>query len=122
MADRRMRIATIPVGYGDGYPRSLSGGRGYVLIHGEKAKILGRVCMDQFMVDVSHIPNAKEGDRVILIGKAQGGFGDEYVEKITVEELGDLSGRFNYEFTCNLNHRVPRLYEREGRILKNSEL
>ncbi len=122
VADRRMRIATIPVGYGDGYPRSLSGGRGFILIHGEKAKILGRVCMDQFMVDVTHIPNAKEGDRVILIGQDQGGFGDDSAPKITVEELGDLSGRFNYEFTCNLNHRVPRLYEREGRILKNSEL
>ncbi len=122
VADKRMRVATIPVGYGDGYPRSLSGGRGYVLIHGEKARILGRVCMDQFMVDVSHIPNAMEGDEVILIGEAEGEFGDDFVEKITVEELGDLSGRFNYEFTCNLNHRVPRLYERDGRILKDSEI
>ena len=122
VSERRMRIATIPVGYGDGYPRSLSGGRGYVLIHGEKARILGRVCMDQFMVDVTGISNAREGDEVILIGEAQKAFGEERGEKITVEELGELSGRFNYEFTCNINHRVPRLYESEGRILKPTEL
>ncbi len=122
ISDKRMRIATIPVGYGDGYPRSLSGGRGYVLIHGEKARILGRVCMDQFMVDVTGIHNAREGDEAILIGEADKDFGDNHGAKITIEELGDLSGRFNYEFTCNINHRVPRLYESQGRILSNSEL
>ena len=121
VTDKTTRIATIPVGYGDGYPRSLSGGKGYVLIHGEKARILGRVCMDQFMVDISGIHNAKEGDEVILIGESGSEFGEEG-EKITVEELGELSGRFNYEFTCDLNHRVPRLYEKDGRILKDSEL
>jgi alanine racemase len=122
VADKRMRIATIPVGYGDGYPRSLSGGKGYVLIHGEKARILGRVCMDQFMVDVSHIPNAKEGDEVILIGESEKEFGEKESEKITIEELGEISGRFNYEFACDLNHRVPRLYERGGKILGMAEL
>ncbi len=118
VSDRKMRIATIPVGYGDGYPRSLSGGRGYVLIHGEKAEILGRVCMDQFMVDVTHIPNAREGDEVILLGEYKGGFGESNNARITVEELGELSGRFNYEFTCDLNHRVPRLYFREGDLIQ----
>lgn len=98
----KMRIATIPVGYGDGYPRSLSN-KGYVLIHGQKAPILGRVCMDQFMVDVSHIPDVKTEDPVTLIGRD----GDL---QITMEELGDLSGRFNYEFACNLTARVPRVY------------
>ena len=122
VSDRRMRIATIPVGYGDGYPRSLSGGKGFVLIHGQKARILGRVCMDQFMVDVTHIPNALEGDEVILIGHSERGFGEDDFDKITVEELGDISGRFNYEFTCNLNHRVPRLYEKDGKILSESEI
>ncbi len=122
VSEKRMRVATIPVGYGDGYPRSLSGGKGYVLIHGEKARILGRVCMDQFMVDVTGISNAREGDEVILIGQAEKDFGAQTGERITVEELGELSGRFNYEFTCNLNHRVPRLYESEGRILKRTEL
>ncbi|WP_155832328.1 alanine racemase [Butyrivibrio sp. MC2013] len=102
VTDRYSRIATIPVGYGDGYPRSLSG-KGYVLIHGKKAPILGRVCMDQFMVDVTDIHEAAEGDDVTLIGR-------DYDEVITIEELGDLSGRFNYELSCDINHRVPRVY------------
>lgn len=102
-ADRTMRIATVPVGYGDGYPRSLSN-KGYVLIHGQKAPILGRVCMDQFMVDVSSIPGVKENDTVTLIGR-------DGREEITCETLGALSGRFNYELVCDLNRRVPRIYD-----------
>ena len=100
-ADGRMRIATIPVGYGDGYPRSLSN-KGWVLIRGKKAKILGRVCMDQFMVDVTDI-EAEEFDQVILLGRD----GDE---EITVDELGEISGRFPYELTCDINERVPRVF------------
>lgn len=96
------RIATIPVGYGDGYARSLSN-KGYVLIHGRKAPICGRVCMDQFMVDVTDIPDAKEGDTVTLLGRDQDAC-------ITLEELGALSGRFNYEFACLITPRVPRVY------------
>jgi len=108
VAKSDMRIATIPVGYGDGYPRSLSN-KGYVLIDGQRANILGRVCMDQFMVDVTDIPEAKEGDEVILLGKdtVSG-------EEISAELLGDLSGRFNYELTCDINHRVPRVYVLNG--------
>ena len=107
-AKKDTRVATIPVGYGDGYPRSLSG-KGYVLIHGKKAPILGRVCMDQFMVDVSEIPEAMEGDRVTLLGS-------DGQERITAEELGELSGRFNYEFVCTLGKRIPRVYRRNGEI------
>ncbi len=99
---KKMRIATIPVGYGDGYPRSLSN-KGYVLIHGRRAPIVGRVCMDQFMVDVSQIPDVQTGDAATLLGRDGNG-------RITMEELGDLSGRFNYEFACNLTARVPRVY------------
>ena len=99
---QRTRIATIPVGYGDGYPRSLSN-RGYVLIRGMRAPILGRVCMDQFMVDVTAVPEACEGDEVTLIG-IDGG------EEITMEQLGELSGRFNYELACDLGKRIPRVY------------
>jgi alanine racemase len=95
-------IATVPVGYGDGYARSLSN-KGYVLIHGKKAYICGRVCMDQFMVDVTDIPKVKVGDPVTLLGTD----GDC---TITMEELGDLSGRFNYEFACLITPRVPRIY------------
>ena len=98
----RTRIATVPVGYGDGYPRSLSN-RGYVLIRGQRAPILGRVCMDQFMVDVTAIPEAREGDEVTLIGTDGG-------EEITMEQLGELSGRFNYELACDLGKRIPRVY------------
>lgn len=102
VASQTMRVATVPVGYGDGYPRSLSS-KGYVLIHGKKAPILGRVCMDQCMVDVTHIPQVKMGDLVTLIGK-------DGTEEITMEELGALSGRFNYELACDLNKRIPREY------------
>ena len=99
--DHTVRLATVPVGYGDGWPRSLSN-KGYVLIHGQKAPIRGRVCMDQFMVEVTDIPDAAEGDEVTLIGRD----GDAF---ISMEEVGDLSGRFNYELACDINPRVPRV-------------
>ena len=104
VSDRPMRVATIPVGYGDGYPRSLSN-KGYVLIHGKRARILGRVCMDQFMADVTDIPETAFMDRAVLVGRD----GDE---EITVDELADLSGRFNYEFVCCLGKRIPRIYKK----------
>ena len=107
-APKKMRIATIPVGYGDGYPRSLSN-KGEVLIHGKRAKILGRVCMDQFMADVTEIPETRFMDRVVLVGED----GDD---RITVEELADLSGRFNYEFVCCLGKRIPRVYRKNGEL------
>lgn len=109
IAEKEVKVATIPLGYGDGYPRSLSS-KGYVLIHGKKAPILGRICMDQFMVDVTEIPEAKEGELVTLIGENQG-------EVITADALGDMSGRFNYELVCDLNQRLPRVYIRDGKII-----
>ena len=105
---KKMRVATIPAGYGDGYPRGLSG-KGYVLIRGQKAPILGRVCMDQFMVSVDEIPEAAEGDEVTLIGT-------DGECQITMEELGEISGRFNYELACDLGRRIPRVYIRNGQI------
>ena len=107
VTERFTRMATIPVGYADGYPRQLSN-KGWVLIHGKKAPILGRVCMDQFMVDVTDIPEVKAGDEVTLMGRD----GDEF---ISVETLGDLSGRFSYEFVCEISKRVPRIYIKDGK-------
>lgn len=96
------RVATVPVGYGDGYPRGLSN-CGYVLIQGMRCSILGRVCMDQFMVDVTHLPEVKEGEMVTLIGK-------DGEEEITVELLCDLYGGFRYEMICDIGKRVPKEY------------
>lgn len=108
VSERSMKIATIPVGYADGYPRNLSN-VGYVLIRGKKAPIVGRVCMDQFMVDVTDIDGVSFGDNVTLIGK-------DGNQTITVEELSELSGRFNYEFICDLGKRIPRVYVKNGKI------
>ena len=105
---RETRVATIPVGYADGYARGLSN-KGSVLIRGKRAPILGRICMDQFMVDVTDIPQAQELDEVVLLGRS----GDE---QITMEELGELSGRFNYEFACCISKRVPRIYFKGGQV------
>ena len=110
---RRTRIATIPVGYGDGYPRSLSN-KGYVLIRGKKAPILGRVCMDQFMVDVTDIDAVTFQDRVTLVGTDGG-------EDLPVEVLSDLSGRFNYEFVCDLGKRIPREFIRNGKVVEQMD-
>lgn len=112
VADKPMTIATIPLGYGDGYPRNLSN-KGYVLINGKKAKILGRVCMDQFMVDVTDI-EAKEGDLVTIVGK------DGY-EEILIDELALMADSFNYEFVCSVGKRVPRVYLKNGEIVATKD-
>ena len=99
-------VATIPVGYADGYRRSLSG-RFYVLIHGHKAPILGRICMDQMMVDVTDIPDVKLNDKVVLVGT-------DGEETITMEQIAEAADSFNYEFVCGISRRVPRLYRQGG--------
>ena len=106
---RETRIATVPVGYADGYRRSLSN-RFYVLIRGQKAPILGRVCMDQMMVDVTDIPDVTSSDPVILVGRS----GDEV---ITMEQIAEAAGSFNYEFVCGISRRVPRIYCRGGKTV-----
>ena len=103
------RVATIPVGYADGYRRSLSG-RFYVLIRGKKAPILGRICMDQMMVDVTEIPEAQLNDTVVLVGSSA-------EERITVEEIAARQDSFNYEFVCGISRRVPRVYLINGKIV-----
>ena len=102
-------VATIPVGYADGYRRNLSG-RFYVLIRGKKAPILGRICMDQMMVDVTAIPGVQVGDQVTLVGTD----GDE---TITMEEISARADSFNYEFVCGISRRVPRLYVQDGKTI-----
>ena len=102
------RVATLPVGYADGYRRNLSG-RFYVLIRGKKAPILGRICMDQMMVDITDIPDARLGDPVVLVGK-------DGEEQITVEQIAAQGDSFNYEFVCGISRRVPRVYTLGGRV------
>lgn len=102
------RIATIPVGYADGYPRCLSN-KGKVLINGQFAPITGRVCMDQFMVDITGI-EAKVGDTVVLIGKS----GDK---ELSMEEVSESAYSFNYELPCRIARRVPRSYYRGGKLV-----
>ncbi len=109
-AEKELRVATIPIGYADGYPRELSN-KAHVLIHGKRCRILGRVCMDQMMVDISDVPEAKLEDKVTLVGRD----GEEF---ISVEELAEAAHSFNYEFVCGIARRVPRIYFRDGEPLK----
>lgn len=104
-----MTVATVPAGYADGYRRNLSN-KFYVLIKGQKARILGRVCMDQFMVDVTDIAGVQPGDEVVL-------FGSQGDAEIPVEEIAAASDSFNYEFVCGISRRVPRIYSYNGEIV-----
>lgn len=110
VAENDMKIATVPAGYGDGYPRYLSN-KGEVLIRGTRCKILGRVCMDQFMVDVSHLNDVQIADEVTLVGT-------DGAETITVEDVSNGEYRFNYEFCCLITPRVPRIYIKDGKVIE----
>ena len=109
VTEKPTMVATVPVGYADGYRRCLSS-RFYVLIRGKRAPILGRICMDQLMVDVTDIPNVQPEDPVVLVGKD----GDE---KITMEQISAEAYSFNYEFVCGISRRVPRIYCKSGRTV-----
>ena len=104
-------VATMPAGYADGYNRSLSGAF-HVLIRGQKAPILGRICMDQMMVDVTHIPGIQPEDPVVLVGK-------DGENEITMEQISAAAGSFNYEFMCGISRRVPRYYCAQGQIVRS---
>lgn len=110
---RDTKVATIPVGYADGYPRCLSG-KGSVVIAGKRAPILGRVCMDQFMVDVTDIPAAAIGTEVTLVGR-------DGEEEISMEEISAMAHSFNYEFACDVGKRVPRVYFRHGKVVSTRD-
>lgn len=103
---KKTKIATIPVGYADGYSRILSN-KARVFINGKYANVIGNICMDQFMIDVTHIPNVKEGDIVTLMG-----------ENIKAEELANLQNTINYEVVCNIGKRIPRVYIKNNQFLK----
>ena len=107
---RRTLVATVPAGYADGYRRSLSG-KFYVLVRGRRAPILGKICMDQMMVDVTDIPGAALNDRVVLVGR-------DGAEQITMEAIGEAAGSFHYEFVCGISRRVPRVYYQNGKQLE----
>lgn len=104
-------VATIPVGYADGYPRCLSN-TGCVLIGGKRAPILGRVCMDQFMVDISEIKNVEIGDEAVLIG-------EQNENNLSMEEVSEKAHSFNYEMPCRISRRVPRVYIKNGKTVNS---
>ena len=108
VVDHPVKVATIPVGYGDGYPRSLSG-KGRVLIRGCEAPIIGRICMDQFMVDVTAISPVRVGDTATIFGRSG-------ALEITADSVAESIGTIGYELTCNINRRVPRVYKKDGKI------
>ncbi|MCT4595827.1 MAG: alanine racemase [Anaeromicrobium sp.] len=105
----KTKIATIPIGYGDGFTRMLSG-KANVLIKGKLAPIVGRICMDQCMVDVSSIENVRVGDEVVLIGSS----GRNY---ISVDNIAQSLDTINYEVVCMINKRVPRVYKSENKVI-----
>ena len=105
-ADSRKRIATVPIGYADGYARQY-GGRAEMLVQGHRAPVIGRVCMDQLLLDITGIPNVREGDTVTVFGRD----GEEF---LSVDELSQLGGSINYETVCLVGKRVPRIYYRQG--------
>ncbi|HZJ78220.1 MAG TPA: alanine racemase [Clostridia bacterium] len=110
ITEKPTKIATIPVGYADGYPRALSS-KGRMLVKGQVAPIIGRVCMDQTMLDVTHIDELKVGDEITIMGK-------DGENLITSEEIGEMSESFNYEVICGVGRRVPRIYCKNGEIVR----
>lgn len=110
ITERETVVATIPVGYADGYPRCLSN-MGRVIVNGQYAPILGRVCMDQFMVDITGIPGVKPEDEVTLVGRDGNAV-------LTMEEVSELAHSFNYELPCRVARRVPRVYIKDGKVIK----
>lgn len=110
ITEKKTKVATIAIGYADGYPYSLSN-KGYVLIKGKKAKILGKVCMDQTMVDISDIEDVKIGDAVLLYGHDK----DNY---LPIYDVADKANTIIYDLICRLSMRVPRIYIRDGEVVK----
>ena len=109
IAGKKSRIASLPIGYADGYTRMLSG-KAEALVKGRKVPVVGRICMDQCMIDVTGMDDVKAGDEVVLFGKQDGNF-------IHIDELAEKLGTINYEIVCMINKRVPRVYIKGGKIV-----
>jgi len=109
VAEGKTKIATIPIGYADGYSRALSN-KGQVVIHGQLAPVIGRVCMDQIMIDVTHIKDVCENDEVYLIGGTKDAF-------VSVEDIAEIMKTINYEVVCLIGKRVPRVYVKENEVV-----
>lgn len=107
VSEKKMKIATVPIGYADGYSRNL-GNRAYMTVRGKKAPVIGRVCMDQLMLDVSDIDDVRTGDEVIVIG-------DGSNNTLSFDEMADMTGTINYELVCLVGKRVPRVYIHHGK-------
>ena len=107
-ADRKMKIATVPIGYADGFIRQ-NARDGYMMVNGKKAKIVGRICMDQTMLDVTDIEDVKTGDEVVVFGTGENG-------EPTADSLAENTGTINYETVCLVGKRVPRIYIKDGKI------
>lgn len=114
IADKECTIATLPLGYADGYTRMLSGKNTPVIVRGKRAEVVGNICMDQCMIDISHIPEAQVGDEVVL-------FGTQGDERILADELAKKLGTINYEITCMMARRLPRVYikDKKAAFYKN---
>lgn len=109
----KTKVATIPIGYADGYSRAFSN-KARVIVNGHYAPIIGNVCMDQMMIDVSDIPDVKDGDSVIIMGS-------DGKNTVSAEELADISNTINYEIVCNVGKRVPRIYIKNGEIINTKK-
>ena len=107
VTDKITKIATVPIGYADGYTRSLSN-RAYMTVNGQKARVIGRVCMDQLMIDISNIDGVKVGDEVTVIGDGKN-------NTFSFDEMAGLTGTINYELVCLVGKRVPRVYIHHGK-------
>lgn len=109
----KTKVATIPVGYADGYSRAFSN-KSRVIVKGTYAPVIGNVCMDQMMIDISHIPDAEPGDSVIIMGS-------DGKNTVSAEELAQIAGTINYEIVCNVGKRVPRVYIKNGEIINTKK-
>ncbi len=107
ITDRTTKIATVPIGYADGYLRKIAK-KGRMLVHGVKVPIIGRICMDQCMIDVTNVHNIDKGDEAIIFGK----------EGITIDDVAEWLETINYEVACVIGKRIPRIYTRNGRAVK----